>query len=348
MEYFKIVIHIILFSSLLTSCELFQQENEKDTNVNGGEVVWKVENQTSILVGTQPLIENNTVFFVQDGKLKAYTLSTGKYLWSSPYGDNYSREIIGSKDKIFIDQGYDIRAVNKSNGALMWKTEITENGNEVSGIGSPILSQDEKYLFAGRKGYVLKLRKNDGQIVQRYPLDRLVPDGILQGSTEPIISPFGDNILYVPTSYFDHSKSIPEKASGGNIFAFNALTGKLIWEQHVTITVLNNYTEASKDSITGSPFIFDIAVTENKVIALPGNYVIALDRFTGKPLWKTYLPHSGFDVGLAVKGEGVYAASIGTFAHKLDLQTGEPIWRTDIKYSNTSIPTVKKQSSLFC
>lgn len=39
------------------------------------------------------------------------------------------------------------------------------------------MSQDEQYLYAGRKGYVLKLRKSDGQIVQRYELDRMVPDG---------------------------------------------------------------------------------------------------------------------------------------------------------------------------
>ncbi len=344
MSYLKAAIFIVAICTALISCNLFSEKKENN-KIEKGEVVWSVKNQTTYLVGTQPLIEKNRVYFIQDRKLKAYTLSEGKKLWSTQIVKfiSYTREIIGDNNKIYIDQGYDILAINKTNGSLAWHTDVTNDGSEVSGIGGPIMSQDNKFLYAGRNGYVVKLRKSNGQIVRRFELDMLVPEGLIQGSTEPIISPFGDNILYVPASYFDFNCGCrgPLEAAGGNIFAFNASTGELIWKQHVTITVPDDFSDPPADSISGSPRIYDIAVTEKKVVALSGNYVVALNRFTGKPVWKTYLPRGGFDVGLAVKNGSVYAASVSLYAFKLDLKTGKKIWRTYIKYSNTSIPTVK-------
>ena len=327
----------------MTSCELFGGGGG-DNGVNGGEVVWQLENQTDRLVSTQPLIENDRVYFLQDGYLKAYTIEEGKYVWSTQVAQtsagDYSRKIIANNKMLFLDQGYNIKAFSKNNGFVLWNTRITDDGQEVAGIGSPIMSQDETYLYAGRREYVVKVRKSDGQIAGHYPLDRLVPEGVTQGSTEPIISPFGDGILYVPASYYDRTTP-GEEEFGANMFAFEASTGKIIWQTRVEYAIDDTRTEMPGDSVIVSPPIYDIELTESYIVALQGRAVIALDRRTGQMRWYTNFPESGFDVGLAVQGNGVYAASVGSFAHKLDLHTGEELWRQDIRFSNTSIPTVR-------
>ncbi|NGP89017.1 PQQ-binding-like beta-propeller repeat protein [Fodinibius halophilus] len=343
----KIATCILVSSSLLSSCELF---GGGGSDKKGGEVVWRLENERENTVGTQPLIQDQRVYFLQDGQLKAYTLEEGSYLWSrriTQEGDgDYTHKIIHSGDKLFIDHGFRIQAFNKTGGALVWETDITEDAKEVSGIGSPIMSQDEDYLYAGRKGYVLQLRKSDGQIVQRYPLDRLVPNGVTQGSTEPIISPFGDNILYVPTQYYDRTTP-GEEEFGANIFAFDARTGEIRWETRVEYKIENHYSEEPGDSLVVSPPIYDIEVTESSIVALQGKSVIVLNRSNGDVRWFKNFPNSGFDVGLDVQKGNIYAASVGNFAYRFDLQTGEVIWQRDITYANTSIPTVQNGRMYF-
>ncbi len=349
---FRFVVCYLSIAVLFFSCNFFGSKHKRG-DTKGGIVIWYVENETDDLVATQPLILNDKVYFLQDGQLKAYLIENGEYLWSTRLvqgvGVGYSRQIIASESKIFIDQGYDILGIDKSSGAIIWETDITSNGEEVSGIGSPIMSQDENYLYAGRKGYVVKLRKSDGQIVRKYPLDRLVPKGVVQGSTEPIISPFGDNILYVPTAYYNFSTG----KFGGNIFAFEASTGKLIWGKHLKFKVPNPITEDPADSGFVHPPIEDIALTKLSIVALAGREVVVLNRFTGEARWFKYFRYDGFDVGLAVKNGSIYVVSLGSGpshppqAYRLDLQSGEIIWKTNVKYSNTSIPTVKNDRLYF-
>lgn len=335
---------IILFSILLAfaSCELFGGGKEEPP---AGEVVWSVENQTEVLVGTQPLLQAGRVYFLQDGYLKAYRLSDGQQLWGTRIAQrgagDYARKILQSDDQLFVDQAYRIKAFNKADGALAWNTSITDDGQQVAGLGSPIMSQDQTYLYAGRKGYVLRLRKSDGAVARRYELDRLVPEGVVQGSTEPIISPYGDGILYVPTGYWDDTGSYPEESSGGNVFAIDAESGEYIWERRITVTTHNPYPDVPGDSLTGSPRVFDAELRGDLLVLLAGPAVVTLNRFTGEELWKTTFRDDGFDVGLATDETGVYTASVGRHATKLDLQTGEVQWRRNITYSNTSIPTVQ-------
>lgn len=345
MNYSYFMIHLCLYAALLSSCELF---GGGDAGPGGGEVVWKVENSTDRLVGTQPLIEEGTVYFVQDTQLKAYTLKEGKRLWSINTGNgNFSRAILSSENTLYLDEGFSIKAISKANGRVLWNNLVTPDATEFSGMGEPVMSQDEEHLYAGRRGYVLQLRKSDGVVTQHYPIDRLVPEGVSQGATEAIISPYGDGILYVSGTSFDRSQSTPEQASKGNIFAINSASGEYLWEREIIVTVSNPYTPASDDSMTGSPMIYDIEVTRQHVVVLAGFYIVALDRINGEVIWKTYLPESGFDVGLTVDAEAIYAASVGTYAHKLDLTTGEELWRRDIFYSNTSIPTVQNNRLYF-
>lgn len=344
MQFAKIITYIVAINTLLSSCELFGGK-EDENHVEGGEVVWRLENQQENLIGTKPLIKDGTVYFIQDGYLKAFTLEEGSKIWSTRIvreGRNggYSHAILESGNKLFLDQGFTIQAHSKSDGQIIWETWVTENAEEVSGIGEPIMSQDDRYLYGGRDGYALKVRKSDGKIMWRYPLDRLIPEGVTQGATEPIISPFGDNILYVPTHYYDRTTP-GEEEFGANMFAFDASTGDILWQTRVEYKIDNHYTEQPGDSLVASPPIYDIEVTEFSIVALQGKSIVVLNRSDGKMKWFKNFPEGGFDVGLAVHDGSIYAASVGNFAHRLNLQTGEEIWRRNIRYANTSIPTIQ-------
>lgn len=277
-------------------------------------------------------------------------MAEGNKVWSEQINQigsgAYSHTMLTYNEMLFIDQGFKIQAYSKMDGSIKWTTDVTKNTEEISGIGEPIMSQDELYLYAGRKEYVLKMRKSDGEIVQRYELDRLVPDGVIQGSTEPIISPFGDNILYVPASYYDRTTPGEEKF-GANLFAFEAGTGELKWETRVEYKIDDFDTEQAGDSIIVSPPIYDIDITNSSIVALQGKAIVVLNRFTGKIRWFKNFPGSGFDVGLEVDGDNIYAASVGHYAYRLDLLTGKVIWERDIIYSNTSIPTVENGRMYF-
>ncbi len=325
-------------AALLSSCELF---GGRDTGPEGGEVVWNLKNSTDRLVSTQPLIEDGAVYFIQDTQLKAYSLNKGKRLWSvNTSNGNFSRAILSSENTLYLDEGFNIKAVSKSTGRIIWSNPVTQDATEFSGMGGPVMSQDQEHLYAGRRGYVLQLRKSDGAITRRYSIDRLVPEGVSQGATEPVYSPFGDGMLYVPGSSFD--RTIPgEERYRGNLFAFEAATGELIWELPVEFPIDDIRTEQPGDSVLVSPPIYDIEVTESAIVLLQGKAIVSVDREKGAINWVNNFFDSGFDVGLAVDAEAIYAASVGTNAHKLDLTTGEELWRKDIFYSNTSIPTVQ-------
>lgn len=341
----KPILLLSLLAFLISSCELLGIGGKNNDGASGGEVVWKVENQAILTVSTQPAIDEKRAYFIQDARLKAYSLEKGNHIWSKQIctaGRNcdYSRTILQTNERLFIDQGFQILAIGKSTGNIIWKTDITNDATEVSGIKSPVLSQDADYMYAGRRGYVLKVRKEDGQVVRRYPLDRLVPEGVTQGVTEPIISPFGDEVLYVPTSYYDRTTP-GEEEFGGTLFAFNASTGEIIWERRLEYKVPNQFTPNPSDSGVVSPPIYDIELTDSSIVILQGLIISVVDRESGDINWFKYFPNSGFDVGLAVSGNAIYAASVGTIAYRINLQTGDIEWDRDIRNSNTSIPTVQ-------
>lgn len=344
MKHTKIITYIFTVSTLLSSCDIFGGGGEK--KLEAGEVVWRDVNSEGFTISTQPAIDADKVYLIQNARIKAFSLSDGKEIWQHKICQtgaecDYSRKIIYSQNKVFYDQGYNIKAFNKETGRMVWKTHVTSISNETSGIGSPVMSHDEMYLYAGRKGYVMKLRKSNGQIVRRFELERLKPKGVMQGSTNPIISPFGDNILYVPTGWYDASAPVGEKF-GANLFAFDAATGELIWETKVEYWIDNYITDKPGDSLLVGPPIYDIAVTETSIVALQGKAIVAFNRNNGKIKWFKNFPKSGFDVGLSVKNGSIYAASNGHYAYRLDIESGEVVWKRNILYSNTSITTVKK------
>ena len=340
-----LVVQIIFL--MLSSCEKGAGES-----VNSGEVVWSVKNVNVLTVSTQPLIDQGRVFFEQDGYLKAYRLKEGTRLWQQQITTrkqlSYSRQFSHSKEAIYIYSGFEIRSYAKDSGSLLWTTFVTDDGSEVSGIGAPIMAQDELYLYASKRGELLQVQKSTGSIVQRITLDTLVNPGVVQGSTNPI-APANSTYLYVPTGYYDEQVNPPKL--GGNVIAYDRTNWEIAWAKEARFTIPLDESQNNPDPDSASAVIpvQDISITSKYVIGLAGKVVFAYDRDTGEQIWYKQIRDEGwnferfdgFDVGLATTEDAVYAVSLGGFAYRLDIESGEVLWSTPIGSSHTSIPTVE-------
>ncbi len=344
MKLFCVSTYSLLLITIFTSCDIFGSENKPTEK---GKEIWSVSNTTDRLVKTKPVITDGDVYFLQDNSLKSYEVKTGNRNWATQTYQQlgafgYSRSLLQDGNYVFVDQGYDMQAFSMETGQEIWHTPITDVPNETSGLGSPVMSQDETYLYAGRKGYVLKIRKGDGQIIHRFPLGVGGPNDTPIGATEPLIASEED-ILYVPAYYYDtESDDIPiSDRYGTYLYAFDANSGEQLWVNPVTIKIADTSTEAPDDSLIADAPIYDAELTDNAVVGLMGMSVVSISRTNGQKFWDNYFPQSGFNVGLAITDNFIYVASVGSYAHKLNLQTGEELWRTDIGASNYSIPTVQ-------
>lgn len=355
-----VYLHIALIGiSLLVACDIINGDSDDAAGV----VAWSVENEYTNSVSTQPLIDGEQVFVLHDGFLRAYQLNSGKLIWSQRIlsaGNTriFSFNLLVDNDHVYIDVGYDYRAYNKTNGNLKWRREFTTDGSEFAGLGTAQISQNEDYLFLPRKRRVLQAQKHTGSIVKEFPLDRLIPEGVEQGATNPLPSPYADNILYVPTVYWD-TVNEPNKRTG-NLFAFDISTGELLWEFKGPNRVMPTEEFQARDSLEiGSP-MREIKLTEDHVVVASNPTVMLLDRMTGELIWQIPLKYrrfvgnpgeeNSFDgvmLGLAVEPSGIYITSLSGLARKLNWSDGSEIWNVDIKFSNGTLLTVQNKKLYF-
>jgi len=197
------------------------------------------------------------------------------------------------------------------------------------------MAQNERHLFLGGRGEVVRLRKDDGEVDLRIQLDRLLhPDAELQLGMDPEI--FGNDTLFVPAGFFfDGAEEIY-----GNVFAYDAHSGELIWEFDVPMK--RRPILGGADTLTIGAGVLGLDVTDEYVVFPYGESVMALDRRTGEPVWDTFFPaEHGFDLGLTIAGDQVFVGSLQSAMLSLDLHTGERLWETRSPGSITTIVTVR-------
>lgn len=317
-----------------------------------GEIAWSIAHDEEQTTSVQPLIDGSNVFFYQDGYLKSAKLSNGEVNWSSLIDGNGNagsfRNLLSDEENIYLDRGFFFRAYNKETGRLVWNTHYTNDGYAFSGLGGPRISQDENSIYLPRNGKVLKVNKSSGKITLEYPLNRLVPESIIQGATDPI--PY-DDMIYVPTVYYD-TLNVPVMVKS-NIFAYHRTNGELIWELRAPNKVKPTEEFETKDSLLIESSIYDMDLFGDYLIAGVGPSILLLDRHSGEILWHIPLKNRMFtgvpghentfgaiDVGLTVDDTGIYLVTLDGTARKLDWEIGSEIWSVNIVYSNTSIPTI--------
>ena len=120
----------------------------------------------------------------------------------------------------------------------------------------------------------------------------------------------------------------------GKMYALDAADGKLRWSFK---------TEGNKDFPVGE-IQSSAAVADGLVVFGSRDYFLyALDAETGKLSWKTQHEDSWIISSPAIANESVYAGSSdGRFLQKVDLKTGKEIWRAKMSLNVYSSPALTK------
>ncbi len=130
----------------------------------------------------------------------------------------------------------------------------------------------------------------------------------------------------------------------GHVFCLQLDTGEVVWSRNL----VDEYEKALPEwSFSSSPVIL-----ENLVILNAGEAGIALDRKTGKTVWKSGPEAGGYASAVPATLGGTPQLLLYTFGHMVGLRpdTGEKIWEIDWESSrgvNAADPLVWGQQALF-
>ena len=134
---------------------------------------------------------------------------------------------------------------------------------------------------------------------------------------------------------------------GGNLICVDASTGAKIWEKHL----LKTYGARNINwGISESPLI-----DGNRIVVNAGGRgasIVALDKATGKELWKTQSDEAGYSSGVAVEIDGVrqYLFFTGEAAVGVLATNGELLWRykpVSNSTANVATPIVRDNLVFF-
>jgi len=356
------VITIVIVSISLCSCGIFGSDGDGDLPGEPGEIVWSVDHKKSQSVSTQPLIDEDRVFVLHDGFLRAYELKTGELIWSQTLFTNgkvriFMLNLLKDDEFVYIDWGFSFAAFSKENGNRRWITNYTTDGRDFSGTGGARMSMDESYLYLPRNKKVLKADKTNGDIVLEFSLLSHVPEGIVQGATETLVSPFGDEFVYVATGMWDTTGE--QDLLRGNLFAFNKHSGEILWV-YTPPNRVKTTPGFEADTILVASHLLEIDVLGDFIYASGGPLYMKINRHTGQVNWiwpNRSIRFAGApgaentvdssNEGMTVDETGIYMATVDGFAIKFDLDDGSEIWRTDTKFTQEGIITLLNDKLYF-
>lgn len=202
------------------------------------------------------------------------------------------------------------------------------------------MSQNTAHLFVGGDNEVMRLRKADGAVDLRIPIEQLEPEDVKQNAHSPVVS--NDGILYVPTGFYRESFGATE----GNFLAFDAQTGNYRWG--FDIPNRKEKLAGRRDSSYVDAATYGADISDDLVVFPAGQTIYALNRFTGEKQWETFFEGDAFDLGVTIKDGVVYVGSLQEHVYALDLGTGEILWQTYSPGSITTILTVQDERVYFC
>ena len=358
----SILVILVISFSFFFSCDVFNGNDESEPlSGEAGEIIWSVDHQKTQAVSTQPLIDDNRVFVLHDGFLRAYELKTGERIWSQTIFNSdktriFALNLLADDENVYIDWGFSFAAFKKESGLQVWRNNYTGDGTTFSGLAGAKISMNDTYLFLPRKMKVLKVDKENGNVASEFPLMESVPEGIEQGATQTLPSSFGDNILYVITNMWD--TTLEQPLLRGNVFAFDINSGEPKWI-YTPPNKVKATDEFEADSLQVETNLGDIRITDEHVY-VSGGLILKLNRQTGMPVWIRPLKSQRFPGipgeentadgvlgGMDIDNQGIYLATAGGFALKLDPETADEIWRVDVIFTVQGIVTVLDKKMYF-
>lgn len=193
------------------------------------------EDQLSGRIVSGLLIEEDTIYTgTSNNQIIAVNRNDGTLLWETPTENAIWGQPASLNGTIYVSSiDRNLYAVNKEDGSIKWTHTL--NG---AGAGSPVISADEKRVYAGSfGGEIIALDVEDGSDIWRAQASNVDSAGNahwIWGAPVEI----GDELIYGDL--------------GGNVYAVNALTGEAIWDSKVEGSIVGDILVSGQTILVGS------------------------------------------------------------------------------------------------
>ncbi len=254
-------------------------------DTKNGKLIWKVD--TGNPVAGSPVIDRNVVFIGNGaGKMLAIHLDNGKVIWTSDICKNYieTRPLTDDNNIYFGAWDTNFYALNKKNGALLWKWN---NGNTRMHFSPaavfPVCSKNKIFIVAPDRYWTaidkksgrtiwrtneFKVREtlgisNDKKVIFSRTLDERV---IALSATDTFSKvlwnrqiPFGYD--HAPSMLVENDNTVIFGTKNGLINGINSKNGELLWQYKFGNSIISTIVPINKNE-----FIF--STVEGKVARL--------------------------------------------------------------------------------
>ncbi len=270
-----------------------------------GHLLWSYTTDGAIY--SSPAVANGVVYIATD-TVYALNAETGALLWSY-FGGSGSPAVVNGV--VYADSGNNVIALNASTGALLWGYAT---GNTVA--SSPAVKDGVVYVSSGDNN-LYALNASTGALLWTYNMGTLADSSAAVGNGVVYMGQTGDGYCPTRDTYCEvyalnattgallwkHARwgrwSSPAVAHSvvyiasedGNVYAFRAKSGKLLW------------------SFATNGQLFSSPAVANGVVYIATDTVYALNAETGALLWN-HAVDGYVDSSPAVAGGVLYVTSV--------------------------------------
>ncbi len=262
-----------------------------------------------------PVSDGSRLYADLDQAVKAFDLRNGAQLWSYARPRGGPSALVPRNGRIFF-AGDTAIALDAASGRELWRRALDSFAGFCESDG------DADAFYVGTRDHrVYALRATDGSVLWSRDLGPDWPyKGVVRGMTVS-----GDTVYAV----VEHDTGVNGHIGTGDVFALSRHTGDVFWVyRNGDGTRLNIIQSAGR--IAGSLLL---------LAANWDNEYVALDRFTGKEVWRVAgTPgYGGPDEAPEVRGDRVYVASQDQHAMAIELATGRVQWRSAVASGATNM-----------
>jgi outer membrane protein assembly factor BamB len=254
----------------------------------------------------KPAVDSEAVYVAsRDGKIEAYNVTTGRFIWSKDFSEHesnllnrsarFSGGISLSSDSLFIGtENAQVIALDKITGELNWLVKVT---GEV--VAQPVYASG-KVIVHTTRGDLIALDSSTGE--ELWSLAHKQPNLTLRSSSSPSISQGG--IVY--------------GRSDGYVSAALLESGQGLWQIPVArpygATELERIVDADMKPIIRNGIVYALAYNGN---------LVAIDLLKGELIWTR--KYAGYN-DIALAGTTLYITDYQGAIYAISRSSGQELW----------------------
>lgn len=275
---------------------------------SGTQLSWEIEGSETSRLAASPIISNGHVFLYTPRRISAYSLATGKRVWSvgiakkSDTSNAPGGGIATDGRAIYATSSLRVlTALDIATGRPLWSRNLAEPPRS-----APTVS-DGRIYFVSTGGVISASSVTDGTELWRYT--GLAGLGGLVSASSPAVS--GD-LVVVPFA-------------SGEVVALDASSGSAQWSGSLTNPAETSGVSVLSD-VPARPIISNATVYAG---SLSGRF-LALQAASGQKIWERNIPTANTPVAA---GNGIFVLTLSGDLYALDYATGIVRWMLNLPKS---------------